>query len=55
MVEGFWEEQRVYGCPALEDCVNFAYVESDFYPRLSDWYDQRGKEWIAEQAEEEEE
>ena len=56
MVEGFWEDQRVYGCPAfLEDCVNFAYVESDFYPRLSDWYDQRGKEWIAEQAEEEEE
>ena len=55
MVEGFWEAEREHGMESLEDNVNFASIESDFYPKLSDWYDQRGEEWIARYTEEEEE
>ena len=55
MVEGFWEAEREHGMESLEDNVNFASIESDFYPKLSDWYDQLGEEWIAQYTEEEEE
>ena len=55
MIEGFWEAEREHGMESLEDNVNFASIESDFYPKLADWYDQRGEEWIAEYTEEEEE
>ena len=55
MVEGFWEAEREHGMESLEDNVNFASIESDFYPKLAGWYDQRGEEWIAQYTEEEEE
>ena len=55
MVEGFWEAEREHGMESLEDNVNFTSIESDFYPKLADWYDQRSEEWIAQYTEEEEE
>ena len=55
MVERFWEAEREHGMESLEDNVNFVSIESDFYPKLADWYDQRSEEWIAQYTEEEEE
>ena len=55
MVERFWEAEREHGMESLEDNVNFTSIESDFYPKLADWYDQRSEEWMAQYTEEEEE
>ena len=50
LVEGFWnvELQDGAGPGALEECVRFAHVESDHYPELAAWYEERGRQWRIE-------
>ena len=47
MVECWWNQQWDYGSRD-EDHVSFARVESELYPGLSAWYDQRAEQWRAE-------
>ena len=50
LVEGFWnvELEDGAGPGALEECVRFAHVESDHYPELAAWYEERGRQWRIE-------
>ena len=45
--EAFWDQQWEYG-DRPEACTAFAWVESEVYPELPDWYDQRAEAWRAE-------
>ncbi|MCH8336378.1 MAG: hypothetical protein IIC61_10870 [Proteobacteria bacterium] len=44
------------GCGDIEQAVGFAWINSAWYPQLSEWYEKKGDEWSArkerEQAEE---
>ena len=50
LIEGYWngELQDGAGPGALEECVRFAHVESDHYPELATWYEERGRQWRIE-------
>ena len=52
LVEGFWnvELEDGAGPGALEECVRFAHVESDHYPELAAWYEERGRQWRIERV-----
>ena len=46
MLYGFW---KVDGVNAdLKECTKGARVESDLYPMLPVWYDERAEEWVRE-------
>ena len=42
---GQWAEEGQY--PELKDCLQGAKVESDLYPMLPVWYEQRAEQWVA--------
>jgi hypothetical protein len=44
LVEPWWNQQRNYGDPP-EKATSFAWVESEQYPGLISYYDQRAEEW----------
>ena len=46
LVECWWNQQREHGDDP-EGCVAFAWVESELYPDLARWYEQRAREWVA--------
>ena len=50
LVEGCWNGELKDGAGpgALEECVRFAHVESDHYPELAAWYEERGRQWRIE-------
>ena len=53
-VEAWWWQQREYG-DDLEDCTAFAWVESEQYPRLAAYYQERARQWRADRIREGEE
>lgn len=35
-------------CGEIEQAVGFAWINSAWYPQLSDWYEQKADEWCAQ-------
>jgi len=51
VVRAWWHQQWEFGDDP-EDCTAFAWVESDLYPQLPEWYEELGASWrAARQAE----
>ena len=48
VVEPWWDQQARHQWDA-EDCTDFAWVESDLYPDLETWYEERAEEWRQEE------
>ena len=48
-VDCWWWQQWEHGHPA-EECTAFAWVESDQYPELGAYYEERAREWRIERA-----
>ena len=43
-MEPWWDQQLEVGDDP-EECIAFAWVESDLYPELVDWYEERAEAW----------
>ena len=43
----YWWDQQLFNGDDPEDCVAWATVESELYPDLPTWYEQRGRAWAA--------
>lgn len=43
-VESWWHQQLKCG-DSLEKCTSFAWVESDLYPQLGPYYEERARQW----------
>jgi hypothetical protein len=51
-VEKWWWQLLEWGSYSLERCTDFAWVESEQYPQLGAWYEERARQWrIARAAE----
>jgi hypothetical protein len=50
-VEGWWWQQWEYGYPP-EECTAFAWVESEQYPELGAYYQERARQWRIERERE---
>jgi hypothetical protein len=46
VVRAWWHQQWEFGDDP-EDCTAFAWVESDLYPQLPEWYEELGASWRA--------
>lgn len=46
LVQLWWEQQRENGYD-LDKCVAFAWIESEIYPELPAWYEERASAWKA--------
>jgi len=53
-VEAWWWQQREWG-DDLEACTAFAWVESEQYPQLAAYYEERARQWRAARIQEGEE
>lgn len=51
-VEAWWWQQHGCSYYTLEDCTDFAWVESEQYPQLGAYYEERAREWREARARE---
>jgi len=47
LVAVWWNQQREHDC-GLQECTDFAWVESEIYPGLAAWYEERARLWREE-------
>ena len=52
LVEMWWWQQWEYGDYSPEECTAFAWVESEQYPQLAAYYEERARQWRIERARE---
>ena len=48
LVESYWYQQRECG-DSVQQCLDFVWVESEFYPELAHWFGTRAMQWALDQ------
>jgi hypothetical protein len=45
LVDAWWWQQWEYGQHSPQECTDFAWAESEQYPKLADYFEERARQW----------